>query len=281
MAPTSFDRPDDAVPRLGVIIPVYNEEKMISSCIKALKNSFELMGHERKPKIIVSDGGSSDASVRCAREAGAMVVETKSGDARGRGPCLQRGVASITKENGGAVIDTLLFLHVDCVVPSTFFLDLEAYWVEHRPQIGFCKMKFTSEGIGLRLFEYLATFESIFTTFGDQGLVVSRKLYEKIGGFPNQVLLEDVAFLRRARRTCRIHPLPMTLSVSARKFDERGVITYMIQCCVILTLYVVCGASPQSLAKLYSDAYFLRRPCTLFIGLLLGAVSVAAVLMSF
>lgn len=70
--------------------------------------------------------------------------------------------------------------------------------------------------------------------------MVTRKLYSELGGFPDQVLLEDVEFLRKARaksksnfgylfldlkyiiNAAKIEAFPMVLSVSARKFEQRG-----------------------------------------------------------
>jgi len=91
-----------------------------------------------------------------------------------------------------------------------------------------------------------------------QGLIVSKGLYQTLGGFPPQVLLEDVEFLRRARVSTRIYALPMTLEVSARKFEDRGPLTYMAQCIVVLNLYIFFGWSPARLLKLYGNPAFLR-----------------------
>ncbi len=247
--------------RLGVIIPAYNEADLVLSCLESVfcaakeANMLSIVGEDSKESrivVVLSDGGSKDASVSTAKKTGAIVVETKKGDARGRGPTLHRGLKGVPND-----VDVLLFLHVDCTVPRSFFIQLQEYWEKKKPSIGYCKIRFDRVGLALRFFEWSGSFETVFSTFGDQGIVVSKKLYDSLGGFPDMVLMEDVEFLRTARRVTKIHALPMTLSVSARKFETRGPLTYMAQCVVILCLYLFLGWSPARCAKLYSNPFFL------------------------
>lgn len=212
--------------------------------------------------VVVADGGSSDATRERAREAGAVVVETKPGDARGRGPSLERGARALPE-----CADVLFFLHVDCRVPKCFFRDVATYWRKYQPQIAVCRIKFDQDTPSLRFFAWTASFESVFTTFGDQGILVTRALHQSLNGFPPTALLEDVEYLRRARRIARIHKLPTHLLVSARKFSRRGALLYMAQCVVVLNLYIVGGWSPERLRRLYADPAFLKTPFRFFCAL--------------
>ncbi|GAB5361479.1 hypothetical protein AAMO2058_000716600 [Amorphochlora amoebiformis] len=241
-----------------VVIPTYNEEELVERCVRSIRDAFEYEGKGSggEGSIVVTDGGSRDGSVAAAKKAGAIVIETKPDDKRGRGPCLHRGAMGSPSE-----CLVFVFLHVDCLMPKTFFKDLETYWYSCKasPQIGFCRIKFTREGFWMWLFEMLGRIDSVFSNFGDQGIIVSRDLYNRVGGFRSQVLLEDVQFFRDARPLVdKIHKFPITLSVSARKFDERGPLTYFIQCCVVLSLYVGLGWSPKRLAKLYNNPLFFK-----------------------
>mmetsp|Transcript_21312 Transcript_21312/g.37878 ORF Transcript_21312/g.37878 Transcript_21312/m.37878 type:complete len:218 (-) Transcript_21312:150-803(-) len=151
-----------------------------------------------------------------------------------------------------------VFLHVDCILPQDFFQKLEVYWAQNDVQIAVCRVRFTRNGIAMRVFELMASIESVFTSFGDQGIVVTHHLYNKLKGFPSMMLMEDVQFLRNARKIAKIHTLPVTISVSARKFDDRGPLTYMVQCIVILSLYIFAGLSVDRCAHLYKNPTFLR-----------------------
>ena len=51
---------NEGLNKITVIIPILNEEKNISSCIKSVKRS--------GIKIIVVDGGSSDKSIKIVRK---------------------------------------------------------------------------------------------------------------------------------------------------------------------------------------------------------------------
>ena len=56
------------------------------------------------------------------------------------------------------------------------------------------KMKFDSENILMKIYSWFTKFDSIFTTFGDQGIVVRRSFFNELGRFPNLPIFEDVEF---------------------------------------------------------------------------------------
>ena len=80
---------------VSVIIPAVNEAEFLSTCIR----SAQLAGAN---EIIVSDGGSTDASCDIASSLGAIVVSGNSG----RGPQQNAGVQKSTHP-------LLCFLHAD------------------------------------------------------------------------------------------------------------------------------------------------------------------------
>ena len=78
------------IPKISVIIPAYNEEKAIGLVINDIpKNIVD--------KIIVVDNGSSDNTIRMAKEAGAVVVKEP---IMGYGKACLRGISSLPKDTG-------------------------------------------------------------------------------------------------------------------------------------------------------------------------------------
>src|ERR1700719_3614335 len=62
-------------PRIAVLIPTLNEEKSIGDLIARIPRDLV-------SRIIVADGGSRDATIDCARSAGADVIAVGSGYGR-------------------------------------------------------------------------------------------------------------------------------------------------------------------------------------------------------
>lgn len=60
--------------------------------------------------------------------------------------------------------------------------------------------------------------------YGDQGFCVSKTLFEKIGGYPENVPYgEDLLFVRLAKKAgIRLNRIPSKLSTSARKYQQHG-----------------------------------------------------------
>ena len=59
--------------------------------------------------------------------------------------------------------------------------------------------------------------------YGDQALFVRRTLFERLGGFPNQPILEDVAFCERLIRVTKPLLLSPPVITDARKFIKMGI----------------------------------------------------------
>lgn len=275
-----------------MIIPTYNEALAIGPCLRSVQRAAKYFRNSRRSKssrsygirVTISDGGSRDDTCTickkcfCGSETDPPIYFVKQPEdgERGRGAVLRRGAEHVQKMRGGLQEGLFVFLHADCAVPESFFDSIAKYMyspIRGRPQCGFCRMNFGKHTRDFKMLEWIASFDSPFTSFGDQGIVVTKKKYFELGGMPQQPLCEDVEFFCRCRNsgtnpTC----LPITIRVSPRKFDERGVYLYMAQCCIVCIMYHV-GVSPRRLLRLYSNPYFLRSTTGL-LALLLAAVGV-------
>lgn len=216
---------------ISVVIPALNEERHLAACLRSVSP----LGAE----VIVADGGSYDRTCTIARKMGARVVQS----AAGRGIQLRAGAAAAS----GSV---LFFLHADSRLAPEAPGVLAGALADPGFSIGTFRLRLDSPHPLYRLYSWFTRFDSLWTSFGDQGIVLRRPLYERIGGFPSWPILEDVDLLRQARRIGRIRSLPAEIITSSRRFRQHGIVRQQLRNASILVRYLL-GARPEDLATLY------------------------------
>jgi rSAM/selenodomain-associated transferase 2 len=221
---------------ITIIVPALNEAAAIR---ENLSTTIERL---RGARVIVVDGGSTDATCASARNAGATVVPS----ARGRGMQCHAGALTATSE-------WILFLHADTTLPPNAAAVITAFIMGEKAQIGMFRLHFDARGLFLRACCWFTRFDSVFTRFGDQGILIRRTFYHELGGFPLWPLFEDVALLQRARRCTKIHSLPAAVTTSARRFQAHGHLRQQWQNARLLLRYLS-GTSPHVLAEEYHAA---------------------------
>src|SRR5205085_8492277 len=85
--------------------------------------------------------------------------------------------------------------------------------------------------------------------YGDQGLLIARRLYDAVGGFAPLPLMEDVDLVRRLGRR-RLAPIGAQIITSARRYRRDGYVRRPLRNLLCLTLYFA-GVSPARIARLY------------------------------
>ncbi|MBN2444222.1 MAG: hypothetical protein JXJ04_22855 [Spirochaetales bacterium] len=109
---------------------------------------------------------------------------------------------------------------------------------------------FDENGFLPRLYSWCTRFESIWTSFGDQGLVFRKSFYYEIGGFPETLIFEDVIILRKARKHGRILKLPGYVITSPRMFKKNGYIKQQLKNGYLLLRYLT-GTSTSTIYQNY------------------------------
>jgi rSAM/selenodomain-associated transferase 2 len=184
---------------LSVVIPTLNAAAILPTCIERLAGADE---------ILVVDGGSRDATVEVARAAGARVIVAP----RGRGAQLQGG-------GEAARGDWLLFLHADTLLGAGWRVAVEAHQAR-RPRAAACfRFRLDDPAWQARLVErgVAARVRLLGLPYGDQGLLVPRLLYERVGGFRPLPLMEDVDLVRRLGRVRLLSTDAVTSAVRWRR----------------------------------------------------------------
>lgn len=221
---------------LSVVIPTLDAAEELRKTLAALVGA-RLIG-----EIVVVDGGSADDTVAVARAAGARVVDA----ARGRGTQLAAGAAAASG-------DWLLFLHADCRPSPGWEAAIEAFvGVPGAAQrAGYFAFALDDASRAARRLERFVAWRCrrLALPYGDQGLLIARTLYDRIGGFAALPLMEDVDFARRLGRS-RLSPLAVPLYASPRRYLEAGYIRRPLRNILCLSLYLV-GVPARHIARLY------------------------------
>jgi rSAM/selenodomain-associated transferase 2 len=223
-------------PRISVIIPALDEETEIAASIASARGP--AVG-----EIIVVDGGSGDATVAVARQAGASVASAP----RGRAAQMNAGA-------GRASGDILLFLHADTRLPQGFDALVLAALADPQVIGGRFDVRLVPGTAWLRLVGGLINLRSRLSRIatGDQALFVRRAVFEQVGGFEPIPLMEDIALTRALKRRGRTACLRARVDTSSRRWQRDGPLRTVLLMWWLRFLYFG-GVSPERLRRLYAD----------------------------
>lgn len=200
---------------LYIIIPAYNEEKALPITLSSLVQD------QRSHEIVIVDGGSTDRTQDIARNTPQVTLLTAP---KGRASQMNAGAAYAIEQSTDPN-DWLLFLHADTIVPPDGLQRLKTLQIDLSVQAGGFFHKFSGNDWRLRLISWLDNFRCRHSRiiYGDQTLFIRRGLFQQLGGFPNQPILEDVAFCE----TLIKHTSPVLLDppvvTDSRKFVKMGI----------------------------------------------------------
>ena len=231
-------RSKNTKPVISVIIPVLNEAEGISGLISHLR---DLEGG-KDVEIVVVDGDPAGCTIKAIHDAG---VVTAIGE---RGRAVQM--------NGGAALaegDVLLFLHADTLLPRNAFTRIQEAFQEADYTAGCFDLGIRSARKIFRITERYVALRTRITRipFGDQAIFIRREYFERIGGYGEFPIMEDVELMQRIRgRGGVICIIPDKALTSARRWEREGVLFATFRNWMLQTLYC-CGVSPKHLARFY------------------------------
>jgi rSAM/selenodomain-associated transferase 2 len=226
-----------AAPRLSIIVPCLNEADGIAATLAALE-PFRARGAE----VIVVDGGSTDETATIARKGADLVLTAP----RGRATQMNEGA----KRAHG---DVLLFLHADSRLPEAADALIEQGLACSGKAWGRFDVAICGAHPLLGVIAAAMNVRSRWTRIatGDQGIFVTRALFEAVGGYPAIALMEDIALTAILRRKRPPLCISAKIVTSGRRWEKHGVMRTVLLMWRLRLAYRF-GADPDHLALRYA-----------------------------
>ncbi len=197
---------------------------------------------QRGVEVIVVDGGSSDDTVNLAHDRADQVLCA----ARGRARQMNAGAAAAQGE-------ILCFLHADSRLPEGADGLIVGGLAGGRRSWGRFDVAIAGSHpllpVIARLMNWRSRLSGIAT--GDQGLFVTRSLFEAAGHFPEIALMEDIALSRQLKHYGPPLCLAHRIITSGRRWEKHGVWRTMALMWWLRLAYWL-GADPDKLARRYA-----------------------------
>ncbi len=190
---------------ITVIIPTLNEATHLAALLA------RLTAPDLIAAILISDGGSTDATLAIAQRAGATLLDGPPG----RGGQFRR---AITHADPG----WLWLLHADSTLPPDWMEPIRSA-LSHPERAHYARLRFDSPDRTARLVEVAVRLRCALwrLPYGDQGLLIHSDLLTAIGGMPDLALMEDVALARALGRS-RLALLDLIITTDASAYHRDG-----------------------------------------------------------
>jgi len=221
---------------LTILIPCLNEAAEIETLLQRLREM-----QNAGVRVLFIDGGSSDDTVARIRTAGF--------------DCMQSEAGRAVQMNAGATLCTtevLWFIHADTVVTADHIADIRHAMVDSVVVGGRFDVRLSGRHPLFRMIEFFINVRSRITKIstGDQAMFVRRDVFERLGGFPDQPLMEDVEFSRYLKRVGKVVCLSRPVITSSRRWEQHG-ISRTMWLMWKLRLYYWLGIPVEKLAAKY------------------------------
>ncbi len=224
---------------ISVVIPTLDAATHLPRALAPLVDG---VAHGLIKQVIIADGGSRDETLEIADAAGCDIVSA----AQGRAKQLRAG-AEAARGNW------LLFLHADTALCQGWIEECERFIAAPRSRMRAAAFRLAFDDYSRpaqRVVFWARLRASLMKLpYGDQGLLISRLLYDALGGYPDLPLMEDVELVRRigARRLALFKTEAVT---SAEKYRRDGYQKRALRNLGLMARYLM-GADPVELAKAY------------------------------
>ena len=212
-----------AMATVSIIIPVLNEANNLPLLLDNINKL-----NPNPQQVIVVDGGSNDDSIGIIRSfINELMLDN---DRKIDWQMTESKAGRALQMNAGAALATgevLLFLHADTQLPMNAIESVSE--AMKRAEWGRFDVQIASRQPTLRLVSQMINWRSRLSGIatGDQAIFISQSLFEQIGNYPNQALMEDVELCKQlkgkqlkgiAKPAC----LKSKVITSARRWQQHG-----------------------------------------------------------
>jgi rSAM/selenodomain-associated transferase 2 len=222
--------------QFSVVIPALNEGELIAGTIRSCQAA-------GASEIIVCDGGSRDDTVAIARRLGCVVLS----EVPGRGRQLAAGARR-------AKGHTLVFVHADTRLSRGCLRQIEDHLASCQPADawGGFRQRIDASGWRYRWLErgnaWRASWRQL--VYGDQAMWITQNLYQRVGGFAEVPLMEDVMICDQLKLIVPPALLPGPIHLSPRHWQGRGVTRTTLRNWYLFHRFRR-GVTPTQLARRY------------------------------
>jgi len=225
-------------PSVSVIIPVFRESALIGDTLKHLHGLTGAEGIE----CIVVDGCPEGSTLSAVDDPRVFKLRSS----KGRGRQMNRGADAAR----GSIY---LFLHADTRLPTDALAAVRQALARPGVACGAVRLAIDSPGRAYRVIEAMVSWRSrlLGMPYGDQAIFIRRDVFQRLGGYADIPLMEDVELMLRIRKTAgRVAILKQGVDTSPRRWEKEGVVFCTLRNWVLVTLYLS-GVSPERLVKHY------------------------------
>jgi rSAM/selenodomain-associated transferase 2 len=222
---------------ISIIIPCLNEGEGLQRCLLDLQG-LRSDGHE----LILVDGGSTDLTLIAKTE---PYVDRLMRTPAGRAQQMNSGA----RQASGNIF---WFLHADSQIGEGLGSAIQTA-LAAKPGWGRFDVRLSGLHPLFRIIERMMNWRSRISGIatGDQGIFIHRKLFQQVGGFPLQPLMEDIEISRRLKRLARPVCLHGPLVTSSRRWETKGIIRTILLMWMLRFAYWI-GVKPKHLIRLYA-----------------------------
>jgi rSAM/selenodomain-associated transferase 2 len=165
--------------------------------------------------------------------------------------------------NAGALVakgEILIFLHADTELPLHALKKIDSLTDRREYVGGAFDLGIKSDKLIFRVIEILSSLRSRLNRipFGDQAIFIRKEYFDRIGGYKEIPLMEDVELMRRIKRSeNKIWIFDDRVMTSPRRWEKEGVFYCTLRDWTLQALYFL-GLSPDKLSRFYKN-YDPRR----------------------
>ncbi|MBV6625085.1 MAG: TIGR04283 family arsenosugar biosynthesis glycosyltransferase [Rivularia sp. (in: Bacteria)] len=236
------DNTNTSTAKISIIIPTLNESPNLKATLASTQTGTNL-------EVIVVDGGSDDNTVNIAESFGVKVISG-----------YQNRACQMNAGAKNAEGDILLFLHADTLLPANFDEMIRTAMQQPSTVAGAFALRINAPDIGLRLVEWGVKWRSkLFQMpYGDQAIFITRNKFERIGGFPEVLIMEDFELIRQLKKAGNITLISASVITSPRRWLRKGILqTTLINQIVIIAYFL--GVSPARIRSWYRGEKLIKH----------------------
>lgn len=199
---------------LSIIIPTLNEVDYIETTIERIR---ACQYGDISIEIIVVDAGSKDRTMdKVAGKVDQIHQDTSLAGAKYK---------SLNKGAELASGSILLFLDADTLLPENFDLSVKEALKGKKTVGGAFEFGFNRNGVVYRIVEWInrIRYRVDKRYFGDQAIFCAKEIFEQVGGYPKEPIMEAAYFCKVLRRIGKLALIKTPVLTSARRFEQGNV----------------------------------------------------------